>query len=191
MSSQTRYRVRARNISVDAAAHIPLNQVLGPQGQRLLRDTLANLPALRKDLGVSPTEGVAQTRLDQALGWQPVGQSGGKRFELRVGGASLPARLVEQGLDHVQVSLEVSGGVARVRYQTAYQTPGAQPVETAEVAALTRTVAARAVNQLLAVTVAKHLNQQVTRYVQQAARHEVQMRATHTGLIRTYAHVGR
>lgn len=168
MSSNTQYHVRPRPIpqptvyKVQGEEAIAVDQVLGTGGTKLLRETLAALPALRQTLG----QGVAKQ-----LDWEPV-RGEDDCYETKV--------------DGVSVVLQLGGALARVSHTHEESIVGSAVRPTLQ--PTVRKAVHRKVNQLLAVAMAQRVSEKIKQYVKTSVKQEVRLSVTNNFTLRASAY---
>jgi hypothetical protein len=182
MSSNTEFRFVPRVVhSVDATGRqaVDLSQAIGKGAAQVLKSTLNDIESARQSLAPA---------MQGMVAWEKEQVSGpSERYRLQV-----PAFCRPQGVDQLEISLEIRGAVAEIRHTSHYsvinEDPGAaRPAIQEQI----RQAVNRSVNQLLAVSVAQRVKQQVQQYVRPALQNQVQVTVTPQFNIRTQAFVRR
>ncbi len=160
MSSNTRFRISLHNISLHNTEALTLNRVLGPGGREALKETLGRRQSLEQQL--APERPGVEVRTPTVLAWQRVEsrRRGRELYRLTLRGQQLPPELQRAGAREATVDLLLTRQLAKVTSRATYQSERQEAA--AERKALT-TAANRAVNDLLALTVARRMQQQLSR----------------------------
>lgn len=158
MSSNTQPRVTWRDYQVSGSEAVPVNRLLGKNGTKLLRETLANSRQIQKQGG----------NLVGLVDWQKVPTEND---------------CYQTTADDITLTLRLGGSIAHLSYSyqnRVYDGSGSVPsgLSPAQIQSMHRKV-----NQLLAVTMAQQISNKVEQYVKtrlpaQQIRQEQRITAT-------------